>query len=64
MAHFEHKEKFLDFKMKSDYIDVFKMDLSSEKSHAYLLVVTWSRLSVLHLMGRVLQKEVSQSIKK
>ena len=40
MAHFEHKEKLLDFKMKSDCIDMFQMDLSSEKSHADLLVVT------------------------
>ena len=54
MARFEHKEKFLDFKMKSDRIDVFLMDLLSEKSHADLLVVI--KLSVLYLMGRVLQK--------
>ena len=54
MARFEHKEKFLDFKMKSDRIAVFLMDLLSEKSHADLLVVI--KLSVLYLMGRVLQK--------
>ena len=39
MARFEHKEKFLDFKMKSDRVDVFVMDLLSEKYHADLLIV-------------------------
>ena len=33
MARYEHKEKFLDFKMKSGWVDVFPMDLLSEKSH-------------------------------
>ena len=39
MARFEHKEKFLDFKIKSNSTDVFLMDLLSEKSHADLLIV-------------------------
>ena len=39
MVRFEHKEKFLDFKIKSDCVDVFLMDLLSEKSHANLMVV-------------------------
>ena len=39
MARFEHKEKFLDFRMKSDHVDVCLMDLLSEESHADLLVV-------------------------
>ena len=39
MACFEHKEKFLNFKMKSDRVDVFLMNQLSEKSHADLLVV-------------------------
>ena len=39
MARFEHKEMFLDLRMKSDRVDVFLIDLFSEKSHAYLLVV-------------------------
>ena len=39
MARFEHKEKFLDFKMKSNRVDVFLMDLLSQKSHADILVV-------------------------
>ena len=39
MARSKYKVKFLDFKMKSDRVDVFLMDLLSEKSHAYLLVV-------------------------
>ena len=39
MARFEQKEKFLDLKKKSDRIDVFLIDLLSEKYHADLLVV-------------------------
>ena len=38
VTRFEHKEEFLDLKMKSDRVDVFLMDLLSEKSHADLLV--------------------------
>ena len=39
MARFEHEEKFLDFKIKSDHVDVFLMDLLSHNSYAELLVV-------------------------
>ena len=57
MACFEHKEKFLDFKMKSDHIDLFLMDLLYEKSHADLLVL--SRLSVSYGQSFSTNKEVN-----
>ena len=52
VACFEHKEKFLDFKMKSDHVGGFLMDLLSEKCHADLLVVI--KIIYIYLIGRVL----------
>ena len=61
MARFEHKEKFLDFKMKSDRVDVFLMDLLSEKSHADLLVFIKIICIISHGQSFTVNKEVNDS---
>ena len=57
MACFEHREKFSDFKMKSDRVDVLLMDLLSEKSHADLLLVI--KIILITERGFSIKKEVN-----
>ena len=57
MARFEHREKFSDFKMKSDRVDVLLMDLLSEKSHADLLLVI--KIILITERGFSIKKEVN-----